>query len=297
MNSIEVEPYKISEFGTGYRIQFSAMASDCSVLVDSERSSLADEIADIASKEAHRIERTFSRYREGNIIHSINHANGKTVTVDSETARLIDFSEQLFTLSHGVFDITSGILGTIWRFDKSDKIPDRNAAKRLLPRIGWDKVSWDPPNIQMPAGMQLDLGGIGKEYAVDRTLQLINQKTEQPVLINFGGDIVANKPPKGGHWSVGVTVDNQNENIVIHMKSGGLATSGDAHRYLRKNGKRYSHILNAKTGWPVAHAPRSVTVAARTCVEAGMLATLTMLKGKDAEAFAKNEQLTHWIQR
>ena len=82
---------------------------------------------------------------------------------------------------------------------------------------------------------------------------------------------------------------------VAELESGALATSGDSHRFLLKDSVRYSHILDPRTGWPVANAPRSVTVAASSCVEAGLLATLAMLRGAQARAFLQEEGARYWI--
>jgi thiamine biosynthesis lipoprotein len=84
---------------------------------------------------------------------------------------------------------------------------------------------------------------------------------------------------------------------VLQIHAGGLATSGDTHQFLLKNGRRYSHILDPRTGWPIEDAPRSVTVAAATCMEAGMMTTLAMLQGARAEEFLAREGVRHWVQR
>jgi thiamine biosynthesis lipoprotein len=100
-------------------------------------------------------------------------------------------------------------------------------------------------------------------------------------------------------WSVGVeslaAPGSPKENISL--SEGALATSGNSHRYLERDGRRYSHILDARTGWPVVDAPGSVTVQASTCTEAGMFATLSSLKGVDAERFLADEGVTAWFQR
>ena len=82
---------------------------------------------------------------------------------------------------------------------------------------------------------------------------------------------------------------------LFQLYNGAIATSGDANRFLLKNGKRYSHVLNPKTGWPVEGAPHTVSVAANTCVEAGMFSTLAMLQGKQAEAFLKKQGVAYWV--
>ena len=84
---------------------------------------------------------------------------------------------------------------------------------------------------------------------------------------------------------------------LLEIASGALATSGDARRFLLKDGVRYSHILDPRSGWPVEDPPRSVTVAAGTCLEAGMMATLAMLQGREAEAFLEREKVRAWCIR
>ena len=83
--------------------------------------------------------------------------------------------------------------------------------------------------------------------------------------------------------------------MLVALCAGALATSGDARRFLQKDGIRYSHILNPKTGWPVQNAPRSVTVSAPSCVMAGLLATTALLQGEAAAEFLKNQGLKHWV--
>ena len=282
---------------------FRAMASPCEILIDCSTRSDAETIGRIAYNEAIRIETAFSRYRDDNTLHRINHADGKPVRVDDELAQLLDFASELFTLSNGQFDITSGVLRRAWRFEPGATVPDRTAVDALLPLIGWQKADWQRPWLTLPATMQIDLGGIGKEYAVDRTIALIAQVSSVPVLVNFGGDLHAshtrrdNKP-----WMIGIehpTPDRQTGRSVrtIELNRGALTTSGDAYRYIEQDGVRYGHVLDPRTGWPAPGAPRSVTVASATCTEAGILSTLAMLQGSNAESFLTSQSVPHWILR
>ncbi len=285
---------------------FSAMASPCEVLIDAPDKNIATKAVTIAAEEATRIEHKFSRYRDDNIIHQIN--SGGTVTVDDETARLLDYADQLFQLSDGLFDITAGVLRRVWRFDGSDKIPDQKEIDALLPLIGWHKAQWENPVITLPPKMEIDLGGIGKEYAVDRAVQLVQsylqeQAQHASVLINFGGDIAVLEPANqpGRDWTIGVdtgidgTVNNDSRQALFTLTRGGVATSGDTRRYLQHGDKRYGHILDPRTGWPVANAPSSVTVAASTCTDAGMLSTFALLHGSQAEEFLRAQGVKHWL--
>jgi thiamine biosynthesis lipoprotein len=147
--------------------------------------------------------------------------------------------------------------------------------------------------------MEVDLGGIGKEYAVDRTATLLGAETDASFLINYGGDLFASGPRRDNQpWVIGLDDPGHTGRRhlgEIPLKQGGMATSGDARRFLMKDGIRYGHILNPKTGWPVEHAPRSVTTHAPTCMEAGMLATLAMLQGEGADAFLQAQGLPYWL--
>jgi len=290
--------FNIENISTGYRGSFNAMASPCEVLIEADDAQLASQVTEVVANEAWRIEQKFSRYRDDNILYQIHKANGKPVEVDEELSHLLNFSQQCFQLSNGLFDITSGVLRRIWKFDGSDKIPTRKQAKALLKNIGWDKVIWDQPFFTLPDGMEIDLGGIGKEYAVDKAALLAAEKTDKPVLINFGGDLFATKPPLSRKaWQVGVeSIGGSDKTGLIQIEAGGIATSGDAQRYLERDGKRYSHVLNPKTAWSVSHAPKSVTVAAPRCIEAGFLSTMAMLKGKDAKSFLQAQDVLFWIQ-
>jgi len=251
-----------------------------------------------------RIERKLSRYRQDNIIHKINTARGKGVRVDEETALMLDYAAQCYDLSDGLFDVTSGVLREVWKFDGSDRIPSTAQVNKVLSRVGWNKVSWRSPTIRMPQGMQIDLGGIGKEYAVDRAIVLLREAGKIDCLVNFGGDIAVTGSRRDGRgWMVGIeTPDAVNGSTdtpskVYELRQGALATSGDARRYLLKEGVRYSHILDPRSGWPVRDAPRSVTVIAATCTEAGMLATFAMLNGAQAEAFLDQQGVKYWCIR
>ena len=275
------------------------MASPCEVhLVDLERGAAARLVSSIAD-EAWRIEHKFSRYRSDNVVHEINSSDGRPVRVDEETAKLFDYAAQLFALSGGLFDITSGVLRRVWRFDGTDRVPSADAVAAVMEHVGWQRVLWEKPFIVLEPGMEIDLGGIGKEYAVDRAATLASTVTST-CMINFGGDLRALGPGRDGKpWQVGVeAVDTEaRASRMIELYTGGLATSGDARRFLLKDGHRYAHILNPLTGWPVEHAPRSVTVAAASCTEAGMLATLAMLHGRSAEIFLERQGKQCWCAR
>jgi thiamine biosynthesis lipoprotein len=274
------------------------MGSPCELLIESNDQSIAKRLVQIVADEAWRIEDKFSRYLPGNVIDRINRSNGHAVKTDEETAGLLNFAAALTDMSDGGFDITSGVLREVWKFDGSDNLPDPSGVKAVLERVGWHRVEWSRPQLTLQPGMQIDLGGIGKEYAVDKVAGLLRDQTDVPCLINFGGDIFATDTcTDTDGWQVGIEApdsDGRIANKVIRIRNGGLATSGDARRFLLKDGIRYGHILDPTNGWPVKDAPRSITVAADTCTQAGMIATLAMLQGKKAESFLEQQEIQFW---
>ena len=291
MQDIKKTPY-------GYKSSFRCMASDCHVLIGSHSQELALHLTDEITSEAHRIESKYSRYNNQSVVGLINNSKGSDTEVDSETGKLLDYAQVIYELSDGAFDITTGTLSKIWRFDGSNNVPTREAIKNVMDCVGWNKILWNFPLLTLPTGMAIDFGGIGKEYAVDSAFAIASRLTNIPFLVNFGGDLRSSGVPvEMDSWTVGIDTNTPLGMNTIALRRGGLATSGDKNRFLLKQGVRYSHILDARTGWPVSEAPSSVTVAATTCVEAGMLATLASLKGPDAETFLKEQDVEFFVYR
>lgn len=281
-----------------------AMACPCDVLIEAGTATeeQARALVDAVAQCAWRIERKFSRYRPDSIVHRINESHGLAQSVDAETANLLDFAATLTQLSEGRFDITSGVLRKAWTFDGGSDVPTQQRIDSLLPLVGWHKVLWNRSQfrLQMLPGMQLDFGGIGKEYAVDAAVAAADALGPGiSTLVNFGGDIaVRNARSDGRPWQVGIEkADHAGRTAErVPLMRGGLATSGDARRFVFRDGHRYSHILDARTGWPVVGAPRSITVAADSCSQAGSLTTLAMLQGAEAEATLRAAGLHYWLQ-
>jgi FAD:protein FMN transferase len=276
--------------------RFAAMNTPCEILIDNADENLTTTLTRIASQEAERIESKFSRYRPGTVVDRINAAAGRSIEVDEETAGLLDFAAQCYAMSDGLFDITTGVLRRVWRFDGGEARVMEAELEKIRHHIGWDKLRWQRPRLELPTGFEIDLGGICKEYAADRILSLLRQQTDVALLVNLGGDIAASGQRL---WSVGIE-DTQNPGQLlhtVHLRQGAVATSGTTRRFTRVSGKTLGHILNPKTGWPVEQAPRSVTVAAKSCTEAGFWSTLAILQGARAESFLKENGLEFWCYR
>ena len=271
-----------------HRQTFKAMGSACEVVLTSHTQQEAESMANLAIDEVLRIERKYSRYTTDSIIAKINQQAGcEAVQCDDETWALFQFASQLFDKSDGLFDITSGVLRQAWNFKKPE-VPTSQKLEALLPLVGWKKVVLQEQRIVLPlAGMEVDLGGFGKEYAADRAAQVLKEKGVTHGYVNLAGDMRFLGPkPTGEPWMIGIQDPRVHDQVVatLPITMGGLATSGDYERYFELDGQRYCHVLNPKTGMPVSYW-RSVSVTSPATVVSGCTTTMAMLKEADGLAF------------
>ena len=249
------------------------------------RRAAEDAIADVM-----RIEAKYSRYRDDSVTSRINAAAGvAAVEVDEETHALLGYADQCHAQSDGLFDITSGVLRRAWNFRRDPPaVPSQAELAALLPLVAWHDVEWDERSVRLPrAGMEIDFGGIGKEYAADRAATILLDHGMRNGFVDLGGDIRAIGPqPDGTPWRAGVRHPRVAGAAIaaFDLSEGALATSGDYERYFYVDGKRYCHILDPRTGMPVTHW-QSISVAAPLCVVAGSCATIAMLRGEGARPF------------
>jgi thiamine biosynthesis lipoprotein len=261
---------------------------------DAARRAAEDAIADVL-----RIEAKYSRYRDDSVTSRINAAaGGAPVAVDDETYALLNYADQCHAQSDGLFDITSGVLRRAWNFGREPpRVPSPEELAAVLPLIAWHEVEWSERRVRLPrAGMEIDFGGIGKEYAADRVATILMGHGMRHGFVNLGGDIRAiGAQPDGTPWRAGVRHPRVAGTAVaaFDLTEGALATSGDYERYFDLDGRRYCHILDPRTGMPVTHW-QAVSVAAPLCVVAGSCATIAMLRGEGAAAFLDAHGVT-WL--
>jgi len=252
-------------------------------LVDARGRAEAARIARRAEEEARRIERKFSRYRDGSVVSEINRSAGRTpVAVDEETDTLVASALELRERTGGRFDPTVGVLRRAWDF-RSGRVPSREEVAALLPLVDGTSVSRRDGTVFLrKPGMELDLGGVGKEFAVDRVAQVLVEEGVPAAIVNFAGDVRTVGRRLDRHpWKVGVRDPRDPRRVrfsVRPMAGAGVATSGDYERGFVKDGARYHHILDARTGWPVRGVV-SATVVAPTADEAGRFASAAFLLG------------------
>ncbi len=283
-----------------YRYPFFAMGTPCELQLYANDGSDANRVAEAAIDEVLRIESRYSRYLDSGILSAINRAatRGESMAVDAETADLLDYALACHAKSGGLFDISSGILRRAWNFSV-EHLPEPAQLNALLPLVGMDKIIWQRPRLSFTvSGMELDFGGIAKEYAADQAAAVCEAHGIGHGLIDLGGDIKVIGPhPDLKPWIVGIRHPRQPEVVhtTIEISRGAIASSGDYERYIEVNGKRYSHILNPQSGWPI-QALASVSVITDQCMVAGSVATIAMLKGEAGKQWLTEMGVSHlWI--
>lgn len=267
-----------------HRFRFRAMASPCELQLHGADAGAVGAAARAAIAEVLRIERKYSRYRDDSVAACINASAGSPagVPVDAETAALLDYAHTAWQQSEGLFDISSGVLREAWDF-RSGRVPRPEQVERALARVGWQRVEWKDRRIRLPAGMQIDFGGYGKEYAADRAAAVCREQGIHGGVVDLGGDVAIVGPhPDGEPWRVGVrdprTTGHAEALAWVPLDRGGIATSGDYQRCMIVDGRRYAHILDPRSGWP-AIGLTSASVVADRCLLAGTASTIAMLKG------------------
>ena len=250
--------------------------------------------------EVRRLEAKYSRYTQESVTTCINRAAGKpqAVPIDNETAALLNYAEQLFQQSDGLFDITSGVLRKAWDF-KSNSLPSSERLQGLLPLIAWQSVEFDHQQIRLPKpNMEIDFGGFVKEYAADTTAVKAIDCGLRFGLVNLGGDIRALGPhPDGSPWRVGIQHPRKPKEAFarVDLYTGAIATSGDYERYMMVNGKRYCHLLNPNTGLSIQPFYASISVIAEACLIAGSFTSIGLLKSEHDAQWVRECGLPHLL--
>lgn len=273
------------ELTGGWRAaQFRAFAEHWELLFPPESTAVTTAIASLAAQEAWRIEHKFSVYLADSVIGRIQLSCGTEFEVDTETAELIEFGQHCYEASDGLIDITFGARA------RGTRLLDCGADSCALsaprpPMMGFDKLRWRRPYLLLPQGMELDFGWFLKFYAVDRIFEQLAVATSVLFLIQVPGTLRAPRREAAQAWDVvlGRTGAHAHAPVRTDFVSGGLVTS------------QAVDVLSPRSASPVPGAPRSVTVASRTCMDAGVVARLALLQGADAADFLHLQGRRHWI--
>ena len=269
------------------KLTFRALGTACEIqYVAPEGEAQAAAFADAAVTWVQAFEAKYSRFRPDSLVSRITAAAGRAwVAVDEDMDRLLDLCDTLYVMTRGVLDPTALPLIELWNW-KADH-PAIPAAERITMArslVGWPKVGREPGRIFLPEpGMALDFGGFGKEYAVDIVAQMAGNYGVVDVLVDFGHDLRAmGAPPGRPAWHIGLEDPAQpgrTWSSVALNGSRGIASSGDYLRCFKIGDRRYGHIIDLHTGWPVANGCAQATIIAGTCLQAGVLSTTAFVLG------------------
>ncbi|MFC1850616.1 FAD:protein FMN transferase [candidate division CSSED10-310 bacterium] len=245
-----------------------------------------------AMAEIQRIDALMSTYRSDSEIQAINRQAGKSpVPVSTETWSVVQKAVQMSNLTGGAFDITYKPLWTLWQQSGSLAPPVNKDIVETLKLVGSKNITFSAENrtifLSVP-GMNIDLGGIAKGYAVDCAIQILKNHGLEHAIVNAGGDLRAIGHKQDRAWTAGIRHPRSKKEIIatLPVQDEALVTSGDYERYLIINGKKYAHILDPRTGYPVQHVV-SVTVIAPTALEADAFSTAIFVLGsRDGIALA-----------
>jgi len=269
----------------GRKFAFQAMGTMCQITFATGSRVAAEQFKTVAIRWVSDFEAKYSRFIPESLIGQINSAAGKSwVEVDEETDQIFSLCHELYFLTRGAFDPTALPLIELWNWKANPPvIPSDASVEATRPLVGWRNVERRKGAIFLPrVGMKIDLGGIGKEYAVDRVTQLAAQHGIESALVDFGQDIRAQgRPPGKPAWHIGLE-DPQSPGTCwagVAAKDLAVATSGDYLRNFQVAGRRYGHIIDPRSGFPVNNGCRAVSVIAPTCTVAGVLSTTAFILG------------------
>jgi thiamine biosynthesis lipoprotein len=268
---------------------FRAMATQCEIQYSAPGGDgQAQAFAKAAEAWVHAFEAKYSRFQPGSIVSRINDAAGAGWTeIDPETEGLLRMCDTLHFMTRGILDPSALPLIRIWNW-KADPpvVPSAEQIAAALRLVGWAKVTRAPGKVRLPEkGMALDFGGFGKEYAVDIVSLLAREHGIADCLVDFGHDLRGSGAPPGRPaWHVGLE-DPARPGAIwssVALANRSIASSGDYIRAFTVGGRRFGHIIDPRTGWPVANGCTQATVIAGTCLQAGMLSTAAFIAGVDA---------------
>ncbi|WP_034230174.1 FAD:protein FMN transferase [Aquimarina pacifica] len=265
------------------------MGSRFDITVVAEDATIADGYIQSAIKEIKRIEKLISSWDSDSQTSLINaNAGVKPVHVEKELFDLIDRALQISRLTDGAFDISYASMDKIWTFDRAmDSKPSREEIKASVSKVGYKNILLDKNNNTVflrEKGMKIGFGGIGKGYAADKAKKKLMDIGVQAGIINASGDMNTwGKQPNGNAWKVAITNPLKKENAfaLLPVSDKAVVTSGNYEKYVVFDGKRYSHIIDPRTGYP-SHGIISVTVFAVKAEIADALATSVFVMGVEA---------------
>jgi len=272
-----------------YKRTLKLMGSRFDITVVANDSIQANKYIDTAVAEISRIEKLISSWDDNSQTSEINRNSGiKPVKVDKELFDLIERAIGISKLTDGAFDISYASMDRIWKFDGSmTKMPSKEEIFASVEKVDYQNIILDKKNSTVflkLKGMKIGFGAIGKGYSADKAKSLLISKGVSSGIINASGDMNTwGKQPNGNEWKVAITnpMDKNKVFALLPITNGAVVTSGNYEKYVNFNGKRFTHIIDPRTGYP-STGIISVTVFAPKAELADALATSVFVMGKEA---------------
>ena len=271
-------------FGTTYHVRYNSTQN-----LDKE-----------IEQELFRVDTIFSLFKENSLLSRFNRGEdkGKGNTLFAEVIKL---SLEISNETEGAFDITVAPLVNAWGFGFKNKQPLSNQQVDSLQKlVGYQHLSFNGKELTKDIpNLQIDCGAIAKGYAVDRIAKLLSDKGCQNYMVEIGGEVVVKgNNDKGEKWKIGINKPTQHAlpteedlQTLLSLTNCGIATSGNYRNFYIKDGKKYAHSIDPKTGYPVQHSLLSATVITQSCAKSDALATAFMVMGLDkAKAFVETHK-------
>lgn len=262
----------------GARFDFTIVAKD---------SLLAERYIDTMIAEVSRIEFLISDWKPASQVSQVNAAAGShPVKVDREVFELTQRGLEFSRITNGGFDISFAAMDRIWKFDGSmDEMPTPEAIRKSVEKVGYKNIILDSVNstifLKLP-GMKIGFGALGEGYAADRCRNMMIARGAKAGIVNGSGDMATwGTQPDGKPWNIGITNPKHRDELfaVVPLKDGAVTTSGSYEKFVVFDGKRYAHIINPATGYPVTGLT-SVTVFGPSAEKANGFSTSLMVLGR-----------------
>ena len=282
------KPYSLVKQTGNTNLNFHAFGTSCQVKFSDREYSECLEIAQNVIAWISHFEERYSRYLPNSWLSQVNRASGvQPVPLEKEDHQILQAASFSFFQSQHSIDPSCLPLTQLWQEAKAqNKVPEEARIAEARNLVNWEKVEYTDDEIYLPnAGMGLDFGGFGKEFAVDQVSKILRELDCEDYLINFGGDIYASgKPTDQSHWLVGIELLGKGEKAVymVNLIDQAIATSGNYRKFFDLNGKRYGHTLDHKTGYPTIFSHLSASVISPRCLKSGILSTTCLLQGVES---------------
>ena len=243
------------------------MGTLVSMTVEGPRRDVLEQGVNDAYREMSRLSDMMNHYNPDSVVSQINRQAGvQPVTVPRELMEVLTMARRVSERSEGAFDITVGSL-KVWRFDpENPAMPSPDEIRRALPLVNFHHVILNENNrtvLLNQHGMHIDLGGIAKLYILDAGMQVLKQRGITHAMVNGGGDVAVMGSHQGRPWRIGIRHPRRGDVLLgtVELTQGWVVTSGDNERYFFRDGKRYHHILDPRSGYPT-EGPQQVTLVA-----------------------------------